>query len=79
MNDISSDEMISVDVEANDGSEVQVVLTVDRSQIDGVPCVWIDGPFGDEKDSDNPDGSPRLRVFLNDEPIYGGRNEDGDE
>ncbi len=50
-----------------------LTVTITRSAgTDGALVVFIDGPPDDDHEY-NADGSPAIRVLLNDDPIYVGR------
>lgn len=48
---------------------VRVIITRSGGG-DGAIVVYIDGPDGDADTM--PDGSPRMRILLNDDPVYVG-------
>ncbi len=47
-------------------------VTITRSGgIDNAVVIFVDGPEDETREQDEmPDGSPRCRILLNDEPVY---------
>lgn len=46
-------------------------VTITRSAgSDEAVVIFVDGPLGEDGADEMPDGSPRVRILLNDEPVY---------